>query len=241
MEQIKKLTTNRGLLLYIVFTVITFGIYPLVAFSLISSEVNKICKDGKNTMPYWIVLFLSPFALGIPLLVWYHRISNRIGNELKRREIDYSFSATTFWGWFILGSLLFGIGPWVFIHKFLKASNKINADYNTRGEIENKNIEIDNSFVSETNAVIPLILGIFSIVLPNVNAGLITIIELICGIIGFVLAKKGLTNCDNSSTNSNVSKLKLAGIISVIGIILAISNILSYLYFAFIFDPYSNF
>jgi hypothetical protein len=40
----------------------------------------------------------------------------------------------TFWGWYVLGTLLFGIGPFVFIHKFLKASNQINADYNQKGE-----------------------------------------------------------------------------------------------------------
>lgn len=134
MENQKKLTTNRGLLLYIVFTIITLGIYPLVAFTLISNEVNKVCRDGKSTMQFWIVWLLSLITFGIPMLVWYHRISNRIGNELKRRNINYSFSSMTFWGWYVLGTLLFGIGPFVFIHKFLKASNQINADYNQKGE-----------------------------------------------------------------------------------------------------------
>lgn len=57
-----------------------------------------------------------------------------MGNELKRRGINYSISASTFWVWNILGALLFGIGPFVFIHKFLKASNMLNADFNAKGE-----------------------------------------------------------------------------------------------------------
>lgn len=57
-----------------------------------------------------------------------------MGNELKRRGINYSISASTFWAWNILGALLFGIGPFVFIHKFLKASNMLNADFNAKGE-----------------------------------------------------------------------------------------------------------
>lgn len=130
----EKLTTNRGLFLYIVFSIITFGIYPLVAFTLVSNEVNKVCKDGKSTMQFWIVFLVSLITFGIPMLVWFHRITDRIGNELQRRQVNYSISSLTFWGWYFLGSLLFGIGPFVFIHKFFKATNLLNANYNERGE-----------------------------------------------------------------------------------------------------------
>ena len=133
MEQTKQFTTSRGLLKYILFTIITLGIYPLVMYSLIANELNKICKDGKSTMQYWIVFLLSPFALGIPMFVWFHRVCNRLGAELEKRGVNYSVSASTFWGWMILGSFI-AIGPLVFVHKFLKASNRLNANYNERGE-----------------------------------------------------------------------------------------------------------
>lgn len=210
MENQKRLTTDRGLFLYIVFTIITLGIYPLVAFSLVSKEVNKVCDDEKHTMQYWIVFFLSPLALGIPLLVWYHRISNRIGYELKRREINYSFSASTFWGWFILGSLLFGIGPLVFIHKFFKASNKINADYNAKRVFENKEPEAPYSVASLT-------LGIISIIISAIG-----FIGVASGIIGLVLANNGLAQYNqNPSAYSNANKIKIGRITSIIGILLS--------------------
>ena len=116
--------------------IITLGIYPLVILTKISSEVNEVASrhDGKSTMNFCLLAFIvGPITLGIAYLVWYHRISNRIGNELKRRGVNYAFSSNTFWGWSILGSLLFGIGPWVYVHKFMKASNKMNADYNVNG------------------------------------------------------------------------------------------------------------
>ncbi len=134
MEQKVQLNTNRGLLKYILFSIITFSIYQWVMFTKISNELNTVCRDNKNTAQYWIVMLLSIITLAIPTLIWFNNASNRMGNELKRRGINYSISASTFWGWFILGALLFGIGPFVFIHKFLKASNMLNADFNAKGE-----------------------------------------------------------------------------------------------------------
>ena len=133
MGQSNQFTTSRGLLKYILFSIITFGIYPLVMYSLIANELNKICKDCKSTMQYWIIFLVSPFTLAIPMFVWFHRVCNRMGAELERRGIDYSIGAGTFWGWMILGSII-AIGPLVFVHKFLKASNKLNENFNGKGE-----------------------------------------------------------------------------------------------------------
>ena len=130
-----KLNTSRGLLKTILLSIITFGIYPLVLYSVISSDINLIASryDGKKTMHYLLMAFIiTPITLGIGGIVWTHKISNRIGNELKRRGIAYSFSAGTFWGWSVLGALI-GIGPLVYTHKFLKAMNLLCADYNVKG------------------------------------------------------------------------------------------------------------
>ena len=132
---VRQLTTSRGLLLYIVFTIISFGLYPLFALSNISSEINLIAsaRDGRNTMNgALMMLIIAPLTLGIAGLVWFNNISDRIGNELAARNINYGFGATSFWGWAFLGSFII-IGPFVFIHKFFKAMNLLNADYNVNG------------------------------------------------------------------------------------------------------------
>lgn len=131
----KKLKTNRGLIKLILLSIITFGIYPLVVMSSISTDINVIASryDGKKTMHYCLLVFIfTGLTFGIAPLVWYHRISKRIGNELNRRGISYSFGAGSFWGWNILGALI-GIGPLVYTHKLFKAMNKLCADYNVNG------------------------------------------------------------------------------------------------------------
>ena len=71
-------------------------------------------------------------TLEIATIVWMHNICNRIGNELKRRQIDYSFSASDFWLWGVLGTLII-VGPFVFAHKFFKSVNLMNDSFNRYG------------------------------------------------------------------------------------------------------------
>ena len=130
-----QLKTNRGLLKYILISMITFGIYGIVVDSAVSSDINIIASkyDGKNTMHFCLMSFVfSPLTLGIYAFIWYHKISNRIGNELARRGINYNFSATDFWLWGILGSFII-IGPFIYKHKMLASMNMLAEDYNIKG------------------------------------------------------------------------------------------------------------
>ena len=130
-----QLRTNRGLLKMILLSMITFGIYGLVVWCHLSEEINTVASryDGKHTMHFLIAtLLLGGITLGIVPLVWIHKYCARLGNEVARRGIAYSFGAGTFWGWGVLGSLIL-IGPFVFCHKLLKASNLMNGSYNMYG------------------------------------------------------------------------------------------------------------
>ncbi len=133
---VAQLKTNRGLLKMLLLGFITFGIYPLVIWTCMSSDINVIASryDGKKTMNFCLLTFIvAPITFGIGSIVWIHRFSARIGKELTRRGISYSFGAGSFWGWGVLGSLLFGIGPFIYIHKVCKAMNLLAADYNVKG------------------------------------------------------------------------------------------------------------
>lgn len=131
-----KLRTDRGLAKFFFLSLITFGIYGIVVMSHISTEINDIATkhDGRNTMHFCLIYFIfSWLTFGIVPLVWYNNISDRIGSELKRRNLPYNFGAGTFWGWGFFGSLLFGIGPLVYTHKLMHAMNYLAADYNRVG------------------------------------------------------------------------------------------------------------
>lgn len=132
---VKSLPTNRGAIKAIVLTIITCGIYSIVLYEKMSREINITASryDGKKTMSYALMFFLvGPLTLEIGTLVWFHNISKRIGAELKRRNIDYSFGAGSFWIWNVLGLFIL-IGPFVYLHKITKAINLINEDYNING------------------------------------------------------------------------------------------------------------
>ena len=129
-----QLPTKRGLGKMIFLGLLTLGIYPIVIWSRIVTELNIVASryDGKRTMPYFAACMLAPITLGIYAWVWIHNFCNRIGDELRRRGIDYKFGASTFWLWGMLGSLII-VGPFIFTHKLMKSMNLINADFNIRG------------------------------------------------------------------------------------------------------------
>ncbi len=161
-----KLPTKRSLVKMIFLSIVTLGIYPIVIWSRLVSEVNMVASryDGERSMSFFGMALLCPLTLGIHSLVWMHKLCRRIGAELNRRGVDYSFGAKDFWIWNFLMSILYGIcmgviavltsigfdlyivlwlllavalitlvGPFVFLHKLMKAMNKLNEDYNLRG------------------------------------------------------------------------------------------------------------
>ncbi|XOQ47547.1 MAG: DUF4234 domain-containing protein [Eubacteriales bacterium] len=132
---VRQLNAKRSLLKFILLGIITLGIYPIVFYSGISADINVIAGryDGRKTMHFCLLCFLvGPITLGIACLVWFHRISERIGDELNRRNIDYSFGAKDFGLWFVLGAFII-VGPFVYVHKLATASNKLAEHYNING------------------------------------------------------------------------------------------------------------
>ena len=117
-QPVAKLKTNRSFIKVILLSLITFGIYALVCFGGITDDV--------------LVFIVTPLTLGIASIVWMHKICGRIGDELKRRGVNYSFSSADFWLWNVLGAIIL-VGPFIFLHKFFKAVNLMNENYNMYG------------------------------------------------------------------------------------------------------------
>ena len=130
-----QLKTNRSLAKMFFLSLITLGIYGIVVMSNVSTSINMAAGryDGRKTMHYCLVVFIfSWLTLGIVPLVWYHKLSGRIGRELRRRNIRHNFGAKDFWLWCVLGSLIIA-GPFIYYHKLLKGMNLICRDYNQVG------------------------------------------------------------------------------------------------------------
>ena len=130
-----QLPANRSLLKYILLSIITFGIYGLVVMSGVSNAANIVASryDGRKTMHFCLLAFIvGAITFGIAYFVWFHNISDRIGKEVSRRKIDYTFGASDFWLWYVLGSLIL-VGPFVYCYKLFKATNLMCAHYNING------------------------------------------------------------------------------------------------------------
>lgn len=129
-----QLPTRRSLTKMVFLGIITLGIYPLVIWSRIVTELNLAASryDGRRTMPFFAMLLLIPITFGIFPLVWFHRFSRRVGQELQRRGIGYRFGPKDYWLWDILGCLIL-VGPFVYVQKLMKSMNYINAHFNIHG------------------------------------------------------------------------------------------------------------
>ena len=128
------LPVKRGLAKMFFLGILTLGIYPTVIWGRLVQEVNIVCSryDGERTMSYFGMLMVAPITLMVYPLVWMHALCRRIGDELQRRSLGYTFGPKAFWLWGVLGCLIL-VGPFVFIHKLMKAMNYMKEDYNKVG------------------------------------------------------------------------------------------------------------
>lgn len=127
--------TDRKLWKSFLLTLVTCGIYSFVEMTQIADEVNLVASryDGRKTMHFCLLAFIvAPVTCCIAIPVWYHNLSSRIGNELRRRGIAYDFGASDYWLWNVLGSCIL-VGPFIYLHKLYTAMNLLNGDYNVNG------------------------------------------------------------------------------------------------------------
>lgn len=130
-----QLKEDRGFWKFFFLSLVTLGIYSLVWWSSISNDINVMASryDGKKTMHYCLLFFvIDPLTCGIAHFVWNHKLCNRIGDEMRRRGMQQTISAKTFWGWSVLGVLIL-VGPMIYVHKLADAMNSLAHDYNRKG------------------------------------------------------------------------------------------------------------
>lgn len=125
---------DRNPVTCLLLNLVTCGIYGIILYYQMAEEVNVVATkyDGKTTMNFLLAMLISIPTFGIYSCIWAHTFCERIGNELKRRNINYEFSEVTYWLWGVLGSLIY-VGPIVFFYKLITAMNLLNEDYSRNG------------------------------------------------------------------------------------------------------------
>jgi hypothetical protein len=126
-----RLKTDRSLLMVILLSLITLGIYTYYFIYSVANDVNTACDgDGQSTSGLIAFLVLSMITCGIYSYYWYYKLGNRLADNAYRYNMQFSENGTTVLLWMILGSMLCGIGPLIAMNIIIKNTNAICRGYN---------------------------------------------------------------------------------------------------------------
>ncbi|MDR2964926.1 MAG: DUF4234 domain-containing protein [Treponema sp.] len=123
---------QRGLLSFILLSIITFGIYPLFWVSKLAKDVNKMCEgDGKKTRGLILLLLFSLLTFGIYFIVWYYMLGDRLQDNGPKYNVTIKEGGGIIVLWSILGAFIF-IGPYIALYIIIKNTNILAAEYNKK-------------------------------------------------------------------------------------------------------------
>ncbi|MBQ9099563.1 MAG: DUF4234 domain-containing protein [Clostridia bacterium] len=82
---------DRSLLILIVLSVVTLGIYALWHQYTVIRDVNDMLHgDGKNTAGLVCLIVFSLLTCGIYTCIWYYQLGERLAVNLQMRRVPYS-------------------------------------------------------------------------------------------------------------------------------------------------------
>lgn len=125
------LKTDRGLIGYILLSILTCGIYSYYFIYTVARDVNIACTgDGKSTGGLLKFILLSILTCGIYSWWWEYSLGNRLAENAPRYGMSFTENGTTVLMWLIFGMLLCGIGPYIAMNIIIKNTNSICMAYN---------------------------------------------------------------------------------------------------------------
>lgn len=127
----ERLNTDRGLIIYIILSLITCGIYSYYFLYAMARDINIACEgDGERTAGLLQFVVLSFVTCGIYAWIWYYKLGNRLAENAPRYGMHFQENGTTVLMWLLFGAMLCGIGPFIAMNILIKNTNKICRAYN---------------------------------------------------------------------------------------------------------------
>lgn len=127
----ERLTDNRGLISYILLSIITCGIYSYYFVYKMAHDVNIACSgDGQETGGLLQYILLSIVTCGLYSLYWEYKLGNRLAANAPRYGMTFQENGTTVRMWRLFGALLCFVGTFVGTNILINNSNKICNAYN---------------------------------------------------------------------------------------------------------------
>ncbi|MDR0623461.1 MAG: DUF4234 domain-containing protein [Treponema sp.] len=123
---------NRSMVVYIILSIITLGIYSLYWIHKLAKDMNTICDgDGKKTGGLLKCFFLGLITFGIYNWVWLFMLGDRLQDNASRYGLTFKESGTAVLLWALLGSVII-VGPFISLHIVIKNINSLAGEYNKK-------------------------------------------------------------------------------------------------------------
>ena len=123
--------TNRGIIRYILLTIITCGVYAFWYQHKLAKDINTICEgDGKKTGGLLKLVFFGIITFGVYIFVWYFGVENRLIANAERYGVKLSVDGKAIVLWKLFGVFLFGVGPLVAEYIIMNNTNMLADAYN---------------------------------------------------------------------------------------------------------------
>ncbi len=128
---VQTVKTDRSLVMYIILSIITCGIYSWYFIYSLARDVNIMCRaDGQKTGGLLAFILLSIITCGFYALYWEYSLGNRLAANAPRYGLNFQENGSTVLLWYLVGLLLCGIGPYIAMHILIKNSNALGIAYN---------------------------------------------------------------------------------------------------------------
>ena len=125
------LRTDRSLLVFILLTLVTCGIYLYVFMYYMIKDINTACAgDGDETPGLLVYILLSLVTCGIYSYIWLYKVGERLARNCQRYGYSVTENGTTVLLWFIFGMWLCGIGPFIGWNILINNTNMVCMGYN---------------------------------------------------------------------------------------------------------------
>ena len=121
---------DRNIALFILLSIVTCGIYPLVFWYQVADDMNKMCDgDGEKTQGGGLLILLFLCTCGIYQFIWFYQLAERLQKNGAKFNLEFSEDGTTVLLWMLLGSLII-VGPYIAYYFMINNLNKLAAAYN---------------------------------------------------------------------------------------------------------------
>ncbi|MDR2517940.1 MAG: DUF4234 domain-containing protein [Spirochaetaceae bacterium] len=123
---------KRSLVMFMLFSVITLGIYGFYWIHLLAKDINTLCRgDGKKTSGLRAFLLLGIITLGIYDLIWWYMLGDRLQDTAPKYNLSFKESGGAIVLWSVLGSIII-VGPIISLYIVIKNTNALIEAYNAQ-------------------------------------------------------------------------------------------------------------